>query len=115
MFIMPPAAAITSMVMWGTLIFLMFGLAQAIRDSTPGLYVIFGLVPVFGLLALVHLNSRATGILRSNGMKVGFSGVDPDAFARGYDHADAAGQELDVEHLNPNATIDCPRCRFDDL
>lgn len=38
---------------------------------------LFSLIPCLGLLILLMVNSKATNVLKSNGIKVGFLGADP--------------------------------------
>ncbi|MBX9792269.1 MAG: hypothetical protein K2Y37_25500 [Pirellulales bacterium] len=54
----------------------------SIKVYGTGLGVLFGvltLVPCVGLLALLSVNSKATSILRLNGVKVGFLGANPSS------------------------------------
>jgi hypothetical protein len=37
---------------------------------------LLALIPCIGLLTLLIINSKATGILRQNGIRVGFLGAD---------------------------------------
>ena len=52
-----------------------FKLAQAVRSSAAWAYIILGFIPVVGMIALLHLSSKATKILQANGVKVGLMGA----------------------------------------
>ncbi len=52
-------------------------LAQAIRSSAAWVYIILAFIPLIGLLALLHINGKATKILQEHGLKVGLTGARP--------------------------------------
>jgi hypothetical protein len=55
-----------------------YRLAAILRGRFVAVIYVFGLmVPFIGLLLLLSVNSKATRILRANGIKVGFLGADP--------------------------------------
>ena len=53
-----------------------YKLAVALRSSVPALYVLLGLVPCISLIALLVINSQATGALKSRGIGVGLMGAN---------------------------------------
>jgi hypothetical protein len=55
--------------------------AVSLKESSPWLYTVAGLIPFIGLLAFGVLNSRATRILRARGLRVGVTGVSPKVMA----------------------------------
>jgi len=56
-------------------IYFIYKLAGAVRSSAPWLYIILAFIPLIGLLALLHLNRKATKILQANGVKVSLMGA----------------------------------------
>ena len=56
-------------------IYFIFKLAQAVRSSAGWLYIILAFIPLIGLIALFHINDKATKTLRANGVKVGLMGA----------------------------------------
>lgn len=56
-------------------IFFVFRLAKATRHEAPWIFIVLGFIPVVCLFALVRLNSRATKILQSKGIRVGLMGA----------------------------------------
>ena len=56
-------------------IYFIYKLASAIRSTNAWVYIILAFVPLVGLLALFHINEKATRILRANGVYVGFLGA----------------------------------------
>jgi len=56
-------------------IYFIFKLAQAIRSSGAWIYIILAFIPLIGLIALLHINGKATKTLQANGVKVGLMGA----------------------------------------
>ena len=56
-------------------IYFIYKLAQALRSSAAWVYIILAFIPLVGFFALLHLNAKATKILRSNGIKIGLMGA----------------------------------------
>ena len=56
-------------------VYFIFKLAQAVRSSAAWVYIILAFVPLIGLLALLHINGKATKILQAYGVKVGLMGA----------------------------------------
>ncbi len=61
-----------------------FVMARAIQWSMPAciLVAICGLVPCLNLLLMLIINSRATALLKRNGIRVGLMGANPRDLAR---------------------------------
>jgi hypothetical protein len=57
-----------------------YKLAVAIRSRFVWFYVVSAFIPLISLLSLLRLNSRATEILKRNGINVGFMGVKMEDF-----------------------------------
>lgn len=56
-------------------IYFIFKLADAVGSSKAWLYAILAFFPLIGLFALLHLNGKATKILKDNGVDVGLMGA----------------------------------------
>lgn len=56
-------------------IYFIYKLAAAIRSSAAWLYIILAFIPLISLLALLHINQKATKKLQANGVKVGLMGA----------------------------------------
>ncbi len=56
-------------------IYFIYKLAAAVRSSAAWVYIILAFIPLIGLIALVHINGRATKTLQANGIKVGVMGA----------------------------------------
>jgi hypothetical protein len=56
-------------------IYFIYKLAAAVRSSAAWLYIILAFVPLIGLLALLHINGKATKTLQANGVTVGLMGA----------------------------------------
>jgi len=56
-------------------IYFIYKLAGAVRSSTAWIYIILAFIPLIGLLALLHINGKATKILQANGIKVSLMGA----------------------------------------
>lgn len=56
-------------------IYFIYKLAVAVRSSAAWAYIILAFCPFVGLLALLHINGKATKILKANGIKVGLMGA----------------------------------------
>jgi len=56
-------------------IYFIYKLAAAVRSSAAWVYIILAFIPLVGLIALLVINSKATGKLRENGIKVGLMGA----------------------------------------
>jgi hypothetical protein len=56
-------------------IYFIYKLATAVKSSLAWLYIILGFLPLIGLLALLHLNAKATRALRAKGLEVGLMGA----------------------------------------
>lgn len=63
-------------------IYFIFKLAWALRSSAAWVYVILAFIPLVGLIALLHLNARATKLLQANGIKVGLMGANSSDLER---------------------------------
>lgn len=63
-------------------IYFIYKLAAAVRSSAAWLYIILAFIPLIGLLALVHINGKATKTLQANGVKVGLIGARMADFER---------------------------------
>ena len=57
------------------MVYFIYKLAIAVRSSYPFAYVICAFIPFLSLIALLHINGKATRILRDNGIKVGLMGA----------------------------------------
>ncbi|MCE5200038.1 MAG: hypothetical protein ABFD54_17050 [Armatimonadota bacterium] len=55
-----------------------YKMAKALRNGMALVYAVAMLLPLIGLLALLHINSLATNVLQSNGVRVGVFGADED-------------------------------------
>ena len=53
-----------------------YKMAQALHYSIAWLYAVLMIVPLVGLICLLVLNSKATNVLTTNGVRVGFMGAD---------------------------------------
>ena len=58
-----------------------YRLGKALK-SLAWLYVVLSFIPLVGLIALLVLNGKATGALRSRGVKVGLMGANKDDLGR---------------------------------
>ena len=57
--------------------FFVFKLAMKVYGTGPGIFLgILSLVPLLGLIVLLGVNGKATGVLNQNGIKVGLLGAD---------------------------------------
>jgi hypothetical protein len=56
-------------------IYFIYKLAESLRSSDAWAYIILSLIPLIGLLALVHLVNKATLVLRQNGIEVSVMGA----------------------------------------
>lgn len=56
-------------------IYFIYKLAAALRSSCAWLYIILAFVPLIGLLALLHINGKATKVLKEHGVHVGVMGA----------------------------------------
>jgi hypothetical protein len=59
-------------------VYFIFHLAVAVRSTAAWLYIIVMFIPLLNLLALLHINGRATQILQLHGIKVGLMGANPN-------------------------------------
>ena len=99
----PDSAVIMIMILTTSWIILLVGaisvflLAMKTYGVTFGiLYGILALVPCFGLIILLIINSKATKTLKDNGIKVGFLGANLSQF----DADDPSGTPSDTENAN---------------
>jgi len=67
----PGATIVTGII----LIYFIYKLAGAVRSSAAWVYIILAFIPLVGLIALLHINGRATKTLQANGIKVGLMGA----------------------------------------
>ena len=58
---------------------LMYQFAARLKEASPWIYAVVGIIPYLGLFGLGFLNSRAVALLRSAGLSVGIMGVSPTA------------------------------------
>ncbi len=65
----------TSLVVGLISVYFIYKLAKAVKSSLAWLYIILGFLPLISLLALLHLNAKATRALREKGLKVGLMGA----------------------------------------
>lgn len=56
-------------------VYFIFKLAAALRTSAAWVYIVLAFIPLVGLLALLHINGKATKVLQTNGIKVGLMGA----------------------------------------
>jgi hypothetical protein len=56
-------------------IYFIYKLAKAVRSSVAWLYIILAFIPLIGLLALLHINGKASRTLQANGIRVGLMGA----------------------------------------
>jgi hypothetical protein len=59
-----------------------YKLAVALKSSVPWVWVISGVIPCVGLIALLILNSYASAALRARGIKVGLMGASTEDLAK---------------------------------
>jgi hypothetical protein len=52
-----------------------YQLAVALKETSPWLYVVLGLIPCVSVIALLVINSRATSALKTGGVHVGLMGA----------------------------------------
>lgn len=64
------AAALTATVFMAMMVFRLFSSVAAVA------MIVLSLVPLMGLLVVLIVNAKATGILRRNGIAVGFLGAN---------------------------------------
>ena len=55
-----------------------YQLAAALKETSPWLFVLLGIIPCISLIALLMINSRATSALKSRGIRVGLLGANED-------------------------------------
>jgi hypothetical protein len=60
-------------------LYFIFKLATALRLSAWG-YIIMAFIPLIGLIALLHLNGKATKKLKASGIRVGLMGARMEDF-----------------------------------
>ncbi len=63
-----------------SLVGVVFVFLLSTKVYSTGIGVLLGiltLIPIIGLIVLLIINSKATGILRANGVRVGLLGADP--------------------------------------
>ena len=70
-FLIPSVTLVTGIIQ----IYFIYMLAKAVRSTVAWVYIIAAFIPGLGLLGLVHINGRATGKLKANGIRVGFMGA----------------------------------------
>ena len=63
-------------------IYFIYRLAAALRSTVAWLYIIVAFIPLFGLLALLHLVVSAIKILRAHGIRVSVMGAKMEDFDR---------------------------------
>ena len=73
-FVMPAAPLIVGII---SLVFI-YRLAASLKESAPWQYVVLGIIPCLGVIALLVINSRATSALKARGIRVGLMGARRD-------------------------------------
>ena len=73
-FVMPYIPLIVGII---SLMFI-YRLAVSLKEPAPWQYVVLGIIPCAGVIALLVINSRATSVLRARGIRVGLMGARRD-------------------------------------
>ena len=73
-FVMPSLPLIVGII---SLVFI-YRLAVSLKESAPWQYVVLGIIPCVGVIALLVINSRATSVLKARGIPVGLMGAHRD-------------------------------------
>jgi len=59
-----------------------YHLASSLKEAAPWQYVVLGIIPCLGVIALLMINSRATSALKARGIRVGLMGARRDELNR---------------------------------
>jgi hypothetical protein len=81
-FIPPNIAGLMTLGLSLVEIYFVYKLTIAVRSSFAWVYMILMFLPLISVVALLHLNQKATKILRANDLKVGLMGVSSSDLER---------------------------------
>jgi hypothetical protein len=113
-----PVRPLLTLVFMVVVAYFTYRLATAMDSDAPWMYTLLSPIPLLGIICLVILNGRATGMLRTSGLRVGLMGVPPRQVRALAEHwarqrapsKTVATSKRDVEPIPVGFKFSCPNC-----
>ena len=74
-------------------LYFVYRLASSLKNTSPWIYLVLGLIPCISLLVLLRLSARAQAALKAHGVAVGLMGAKRADLERLLDESDAEEEE----------------------